>query len=279
MAVSGISWDKRSGAKSELRHSGRQGVSRRHSPSETPGFLERCWRWLGAHWRSGVAVCLLLSLVVGVKLSLQWVIHRPFFQIQHTVIHGNLHQVDPALVAKAAQRVKGNFFTVDLAAAAAELKTIPWVRAVHLHRIWPNALEVQVEEQIPAAYWGDEGLLNIFGEPFVADYLGELPHFVGPREAGPEMLQAWNRFNRDLKPLGRYVEGMALSERGAWTLTLDDGSHWFLGREPDGAGWQRFLKVWPELHQNGVIPAGGSVDLRYANGFAVRGPGTGSKED
>ncbi|WP_297458475.1 cell division protein FtsQ/DivIB [Ferrovum sp.] len=279
MAVSGISWDKNSGTKSESRHSGQPGLSRRRSTPETSGFLERCRGWLGAHRRGLGVVCLLLLFIVGVKLSLHWVIHRPFFRIQHTVIRGNLHQVDQALVAKAVQRVQGDFFTVDLGAAAAELKTIPWVRAVHLHRIWPNALEVQVEEQIPAAYWGDEGLLNIFGEPFVADYLGELPHFVGPSEAGPEMLQAWNKFNHDLEPLGRHVEGMVLSERGAWTLTLDDGSHWLLGREPNATRWQRFLKVWPELHQNGVIPAGGTVDLRYANGFTVRGPRPVSKED
>ncbi len=279
MAVSGISWDKNSGTKRELRNSGRQGSSQRHSALETPGFLGRVRSWVGAHWRGWVAVCLLLFFIAGVKVGLHWVIHRPFFQIQHTVIRGNLHQVDPALVTKAAQRVQGDFFTVDLGAAAAELKTIPWVQVVHLHRIWPNALEVQVEEQIPAAYWGDEGLLNIFGEPFVADYLGELPHLSGPREAGPEMLQALNRFNRDLEPLGRSVAGLVLSERGAWTLTLDDGSHWLLGREPDAARWQRFLKAWPELHQNGVIPAGGTVDLRYANGFTVRGPRPVSKED
>lgn len=275
VAVSSVTWGRSTGGKRGKLGAtvgGRRGQERAESP------LIKVGRLLRQHGRNVLGVVALVILVLGGVSGLRWVIHRPYFQIRHAVITGDLHQVDRALVAKAAERVQGSFFSVDLAAAASELKAIPWIRAVHLRRVWPDALEVQVEEQNPVAYWGDDALLNEHGEPFEADYLGELPHFVGPREAGQDMIQAWQHFNQWVKPLGRRVDGVELSARGAWTLSLDDGTQWRVGRDQVDNRVQRFVQVYPELHKAGVIPPGGKVDLRYANGFAISGAGGSAEE-
>ena len=211
---------------------------------------------------AGLALLMVLALM-------GWVAQRPMFQIKRAVVTGDLQQVDRELVAKRARTVRGNFFTVDLQAAAAELRTIPWVRSVRLRRLWPNGLEVQVEEQRPMAHWGDDALINEQGEVFAADYNAALPRFDGPAGSGPEMVQALAQFDRELAPVKRQVEAVDLSERGAWTLRLDNGLTIALGREKIHERLQRFVGVYGTVFQNSS-PQGATVDLRYPNGFALR---------
>ena len=212
------------------------------------------------------AVGLLLLLVLAL---LGWLAQRPMFQIKRAVVTGDLQQVDRELVAKRARTLRGNFFTVNLQAAAAELRTIPWVRSVRLRRLWPDGLEVQVDEQHPMAHWGDDALVNAQGEVFSADFNGTLPRFDGPAGSGPEMVQALEQFNRELTPLKRQVEAVDLSERGAWTLRLDNGLTIALGREKIHERLARFVGVYGVVFQNSS-PQGATVDLRYPNGFALR---------
>ena len=214
-----------------------------------------------------------VGLVLALVLALMgWVAQRPMFQIQRAVVSGDLRQVDRDLVAKRAHALRGNFFTVNLDAAAAELRAIPWVRAVNMRRLWPNGLEVEVEEQRPLAHWGDEQLLNTWGEVFVADYADALPRFDGPAGSGPEMARAAQQFNRELAPIGRQVEALDLSERRAWTLRLDNGLTLSLGRDNIHERLTRFVGVYPLVFKD--EPARGAlVDLRYPSGFALRSAG------
>ncbi|MHB8354472.1 MAG: cell division protein FtsQ/DivIB, partial [Burkholderiales bacterium] len=213
----------------------------------------------------GLALALVLALM-------GWVVQRPMFQIQRAVVSGDLQQVDRDLVAKRAHTLRGNFFTVNLDAAAAELRTIPWVRTVNLRRLWPNGLEVVVEEQRPLAHWGDEELLNTWGEVFVADYADALPRFDGPAGSGPEMAREAQRFNRELAPIGRQVEALDLSERRAWILRLDNGLTLALGRDNIHERLTRFVGVYPLVFKD-ESARGASADLRYPSGFALRSAG------
>ncbi len=214
-----------------------------------------------------------VGLVLALVLSLMgWVAQRPMFQIQRAVVSGDLQQVDRDLVAKRAHALRGNFFTVNLDAAAAELRAIPWVRAINMRRLWPNGLEVEVEEQRPLAHWGDEQLLNTWGEVFVADYADALPRFDGPAGSGPEMARAAQQFNRELAPIGRQVEALDLSERRAWTLRLDNGLTLSLGRDNIHERLTRFVGVYPLVFKDETA-RGALVDLRYPSGFALRSAG------
>ncbi len=217
-----------------------------------------------------VSKALAAGLVLALLLTFMgWVAQRPMFQIQRAVVRGDLQQVDRELVMKRAHALRGNFFTLDLDAAAAELRTIPWVRAVNLRRLWPNGLEVQVEEQHPLAYWGDDQLVNSWGEVFVADNAGPLPRVDGPSGSGPEIVREMQQFNRELAPIGRRVEALGLSERRAWMLRLDNGLTLSLGRDNIHERLARFVGVYPIVFKE-ESPRNAFVDLRYASGFAMR---------
>jgi cell division protein FtsQ len=76
-------------------------------------------------------------------------------------------------------------------------------------------------------------------------------------------------FQRLLAPLARRPVRVALSERRAWELHLDDGYVLELGRERMEERLQRFVSAYDRsLAQLPFRPY--RVDLRYPNGFAVR---------
>ncbi len=80
----------------------------------------------------------------------------PVLCAAHIRIEGPLVHTDvAALRAFAAPKVAGNFFTLDLAQARAAFEAVPWVRRASVRRVWPNALEVSVEEHRAAALWDD----------------------------------------------------------------------------------------------------------------------------
>ena len=69
---------------------------------------------------------------------------------------------------------------MDLDAARASLRRVPWVRSVALRRQWPHRLEVEIDEHQPLARWNEGALVNTHGEVFVANFGGDLPQFTGP---------------------------------------------------------------------------------------------------
>src|SRR5262249_10900907 len=136
------------------------------------------------------------------------------------------------------------------------------------------------------ARWGKDRLIGRDGAVFAApgaESLQGLPHLSGPDDQLDEVMDFYQRSLRLFSGTGLGVVGVALSERGGWTLTLASGAEVEIGRERTAERLQRFIDVLPRLMAG---RSGGfeRADLRYANGFAIRwqdgeaAPGTTGKE-
>ena len=229
------------------------------------------------HWLRGVLAALVLVLAgcllaLLVRSGVHWVVSRPMFEIRQITIVGDLDQLDRDLLRKRALALRGSFFSLDLGAAAVEMRSVPWVRSASVRRVWPDGLEVTVEEQRPLARWGENELLNTHGERFVAEYGGVLPYFDGPKGSEQLMLQTYGALRQRLAALPLAITDLELSERGAWRLTADNGLEVELGREDIQGRLSRFITVYPQLMRV-APPAGAVADLRYTHGFALRMPG------
>ena len=151
------------------------------------------------------------------------------------------------------------------------------MRRADVRRIWPDGIEVTVEEQVAVARWrqadGDSRLVNGYGEVFVAALEADLPVFSGPEGSAAQMLAQQQEFARVLAVLGRQPKALDLSMRQAWQVKLDNGLMVVLGRdEPPHPAIERmtkFVALYPELEQK-INFRPGMVDMRYPNGFAVR---------
>lgn len=165
----------------------------------------------------------------------------------------------------------GTFFTLDLPRVRRGFEKLPWVREVNLRRRWPARLEVSVVEHIPLARWGNHALVNTHGEVFHAAYNGKLPTFIGPAGTSKEISIQYDFFRRHLSALGTTPVLVQLTPRRAWQVKLESGPTLELGREDIEARLARYIAVH-ERTVGALKRRIDLVDLRYANGFAVRIP-------
>lgn len=214
----------------------------------------------------GLAVLLALVLAASVAIRL------PIFSLREVRLDTAPAHVTRDQVEFIVQReLRGNFFTLDLDAIRAAFAHLPWVRTVELRRRWPDRLEVRLEEHVPLARWGGAGLVDTHGELYQAEYRGTLPLFVGPAGAAKEMAIQYEYFRRGLAEIGERPVQVQVSPRRAWQVKLESGLTLELGREQIEARFDRFVAAYRRTVA--VLPQPIEyVDLRYANGFAVRAP-------
>lgn len=216
---------------------------------------------------NGLYALAALLLVFGVV----WlVLQLPAFALRHLEITGEARHVTRAQVETiVANELKGTFFTLNLPHLRRSFEKLPWVREVKLRRQWPDRLEVSVVEHVPLARWGNAALVNTQGEVFQAAYDGKLPVFLGPPGTAKEISIQYEFFRRNLSAVGAKPVLVQVTARRAWRVRLEGGPTLELGREDVEARLARYLDVH-ERTVGALKRRVEYVDLRYANGFAVR---------
>jgi cell division protein FtsQ len=229
--------------------------------------------WDRATLLNGIADALFgLAVLLVLAAAAFYVAHLPAFSLREVRVGSTLQHVTRDQIEDVVRReLRGNFFTIDLAATRAAFERLPWVRNVSVRRQWPARLEVGFEEHVPFARWGTTALVNTHGEVFEAAYDAELPVFIGPDGTAREIAIQYRYFRRSLGALGETPVQVQVTPRRAWQVRLGSGLTLALGRENVEARLARFVA----MHGRTIGRLGRKVDyvdLRYANGFAVRIP-------
>lgn len=230
---------------------------------------------------AAAAVVAVLALAVFAALACLWAARQPIFAIRAITVEGDVARNSVSTIrANAAPRLAGNFMTLDLDRTKRAFEAVPWVRQAVVRRVWPNRLRVQLEEHRPVALWGGEvgheKLVNSFGEVFEAN-VGDveddaLPTLQGPEGSAPHLLAMNARLATLLAPIDPKIDALALSSRGSWQATLDNGAVIELGRGSDdeiAARARRFVETLPQVTSRYQRPLE-YADLRHNDGYAVR---------
>jgi cell division protein FtsQ len=213
-----------------------------------------------------IAGVLIVYLIVSV------VVRLPVFALREIHVLDTSGHVTRAQVETIVRKeMKGTFFTLNLATVRRAFEKLPWVREVRLRRHWPDRLEVNVVEHVALARWGSIALVNTRGDVFQAAYDGKLPVFVGPPGTSKEIAIQYEFFRRNLSAIGTTPVMVRVTPRRAWQVRLEGGPTLELGREDVEARLARYLDVH-ERTVGALKRRIDYVDLRYANGFAVRIP-------
>ncbi len=214
-----------------------------------------------------------LAMLAACFGALYWLLAPERFPVSQVELKGNFKHTAKAEIEAALPRAAGNFFALDLAELRAAVERLPWVRRVSVRRVWPGRIEVSIEEHVALARWGDDRLVNTYGEAFSGKTKEVLPAFIGPGGTSAEVTRRYRRFSEIVAPLGTGVERIVLTPRHAWQLRLGNGLHLMLGRDADIA--EQRLQKFVEAQPATVARTGKKheyVDLRYPNGFALRVP-------
>ncbi|HEX2138972.1 MAG TPA: cell division protein FtsQ/DivIB [Woeseiaceae bacterium] len=192
--------------------------------------------------------------------------------IRAIAIQGPFERVS-ALEIEAAigDEVDRGFVSADLEEIQKRIAGLTWIDKANVVRRWPDTLEIEVTEQVPAACWGERGLMNTRGELFVRNARhvpAELPRLSGPEGHSAEVARRYLEIRRHLIPLGLDLRRVHLDARGAWNLTLANGVEVRLGRRDTDTRTDLFLDVAANIvsRREGDIEF---VDMRYSNGFTI----------
>jgi cell division protein FtsQ len=220
------------------------------------------WRRLGTTATAVAGIVAVLALFAGL-------LDRP---VQHVEVKGKFLRVAPVEIEQAvAPFAATGFLSIDLKSVRQSLEKIAWVDRAQVERSWPNGLRVFITEQVPAAKWGVDGLLNTRGELFLRDARHmppELPQLDGPEGSEAEVAKLYLDTYPRLLAVGMRLAKVELDPRGAWVLGLGNGVVVRLGRQDVAARLERFITVASPLVATRASDIT-YVDLRYSNGFSV----------
>ena len=220
---------------------------------------------LGRIAAAGMALAIVF---VTYRLSAE-LLDRP---ITSLTIEGPFQRVSALQIEAAISDELGNgFLSADLDRLRDAIVALPWIDRANVARRWPGRLVISVSEQIPAACWGDDGLLNTRGELFVTDARhvpAELPRLSGPEGRSAEVAERYLRMRDQLIPRGLDVRRVHLDARGSWELTLQNGIEIRLGRRDVATRTDLFLDVVADIITSRAAEIS-FVDMRYSNGFTI----------
>jgi cell division protein FtsQ len=212
---------------------------------------------------------LILTGVAGWR-GYEWLTLPSTLPVHHVEMRGDLQRVDmERLRQQVNTAVKGGFFSIDLESVRNGLESLPWVYGASLRRIWPDRLIIEIEAQKPIVRWGDKGMLNQYGDVFKAELDPSLPQILGEDGREKQLISDFIEVERALKPLDLRLLGLREDARRDQRLTLNNGIELALGRKNRQARLSRFVMSYPQTLAP-LLPRISALDLRYANGFAVR---------
>jgi cell division protein FtsQ len=223
----------------------------------------------------GFFILVLGLLLLGmIKLNV-WLEDEQQAPVQDIFVSGQRTFIDDSQIESLIKDTQpGSFFELNVDETHKAVESMPWVYRASVRKRWPSGLEIYVVEQIPAAVWNNDMLLNQYGDVFDGQIQdsklvlnAKLPSLYGPGGSEQTALQGYRNMQSLLDATELYIVEMFLSERFAWNVQLNNGIRLNLGRTEFINRLQRFVDLLPLISkQEKQVDY---VDLRYDTGLAV----------
>jgi cell division protein FtsQ len=160
----------------------------------------------------------------------------------------------------------------DAEAARERIAALPWVQMAAVRKIYPDTLEVRIEERKPFAIWqhGSELSLIERSGKVITNYTGGrhamLPLVIGV--GAPEAAEAFIAKIKDHPELAARVKGyMRVAER-RWDVRLENG---VTVKFPEAGEEQAIAELAAMDRDNGLLSRDiASVDMRFAGRLVVQ---------
>lgn len=212
-----------------------------------------------------------------------WHLLTSSMNLKRIVIRGDLvHHNASSVRSNILPNIKGNFFTINLNNTRLAFESLPWIRNATVKRVFPNQIEIYLQEYKPVAIWGirdDFKMINadgvVFDSSMEDDEYEKLPQFIGPEGQSSLMLNVYSKLNTILMPLKVKLVKIELSPRGSWVAMLEGGAQLELGRGSIDIIAERMRQFAGTLNIvasgfNKNVTALQYADLRHANGYALK---------
>ncbi len=221
-------------------------------------------------YRAWLAVALIAGLLAASIPVLQALNGWPIRSVR---VAGEFKELSrDALQSAIADHLTRGFFGVDVEGVRSAALALPWVRDLSVRRVWPDSLHIAVVERTAVASWNGGALMEADGTLFLTDRptgSSGVPELHGPPGSEEHVLNTLFEIEYVLKGLDDPVVSLSLTARGGWRIELAGGMELVLGRGGDLDRLQQYVQTFPGVFGEGLSMVE-RIDMRYANGFAVR---------
>lgn len=216
-----------------------------------------------------VAPIVAMGIIVATYQLTMTMLDRTISSIE---ISGPFQRVTALQIEEAiSDEIDAGFVGANLDAMQDRIVALPWIDQARVARRWPSRISITVTEQVPAAIWGERGLLNTRGELFVNEARhipAELPRLSGPDDSSADVARRYLAVRDQLIPVGLDLRRVRLDARGSWEMTLANGIEVRLGRRDVPERTDLFLDVVANIITGRAADID-YVDMRYGNGFTI----------
>lgn len=149
------------------------------------------------------------------------------FRIKTVSVSGQKHLDRASILAAAGVTERASLLFLDVDAARARLKAVPWIAEAAVRKLYPDRVEIVVTEREPFALWQLAGRVSVISRegtviaPLSGTEFASLPLVVGPG-SGPragEFLAALDHYPR----IRSRVRACILVAERRWNLRLENG--------------------------------------------------------
>lgn len=229
--------------------------------------------------RFGFVVATLFFLVIIAVVG--WVVsHRvtpEAFPIKTVKIYCPCQNITDSLLQETILPfAKKGFFGISLKPLENKLLQLPGVQTVALERQWPSTLVIRLTEKAPIALWGKNELITASADifPRLENSWANLPLLVASDSQAKKVVTMYLYIHSILNVSGLgpslAITQLVYTNDGIWHVQINHAFWLILTHKHLTRVLKRFMAAYPMLLEKNPTKKVVRVDLRYANGMAVR---------
>lgn len=207
--------------------------------------------------------------------------------ITHFKIDGNISASQKLAVEKFLldSYFKKSFPEISQKVVASLEKKYSFINHVTLKNVWPNAVNVTVEQYNPMVFFNyhklilhpephflDNEFLSTTGKLYILYYVPKdlkLPYLYAPDAYRGSVFSIWTQVGNTLNKYNLHVKSFTIQQSGIWIIKLTNGIDLEFGTRNQMEELSKFMKIYPYI----TAPFGKKItyiNLSYNDGASVR---------
>lgn len=216
-----------------------------------------------------------LILLSAIMVTLSYLIvsnDKSILPIKTVKVSGDYTYTSPSLIKDIYKsHINNGFISLNIQKLRNAIMELPWVNSVKINRVWPDSVEILLDENKAFAIWNNTHLItangSIFSPPAKMDISG-LPMIEGSDELKEEIIKKFNTIQNILRPTNNEIASLSFSNINEWNVTLKNNVILKLGSVGIEDRLKKLISKYDKIIGEKIVNIK-SIDLRYINGFAI----------
>lgn len=163
---------------------------------------------------------------------------------------------------------KIDFIDLDLNQFQSEIEALDWLKSANIQFIWPDMLNIDVQEYYPVAIWNEIALLNEQARilPLSCKKRPSV-NLVGPDEKVFEVMSRYRELATQFSYFNMSIQSLEYKKYGSWEMILDSNLVIKMSDTHFNLEFERLL-AWLRVNHHKLIEIY-KIDTRYQHGLVV----------